>query len=435
MSNKVANAATLAMSVVFSLFSGVGEAMPPPEAVEALLEYERACMEENGKTWGVSLCGPMLIVDPTSRVVTSNTVDGEGQLRRVKDRFVGLLPEDVGLANTAVKWNGVKWAMVLLPLPEEERARRALLLHEAWHRVQDDLSLPMQSCDNNHLEHIQARMWMRLEWRALTRALGQDEHRRAALEDALLFRSQRQLLFPGADQQEACLELNEGLAEYTGMRVGYGRGMAEMVIEKLAASESQESLTRSFAYLSGPAYALLLDELVPGWRSRLSIDSDLGQLAAQALPNLSRDLAQVVAKAAPYGYQLVREREEERGRERALRQAGLRGRLVDAPGLVLPLENMEMQFNPHDVVGLEPHGTVYMTLTIRDGWGKLEATDGALIASDFRSVAVPGGPIGADGSIIVGESWSLELEDGWRLSLKDKGPASVEKEQQSTPGR
>jgi hypothetical protein len=61
-----------------------------------------------------------------------------------------------------------------------------------------------------------------LEWRALSRALqaSTDEERREAAADAVLFRAERYRLFPGAQAQEQALELNEGLAEYTGVRVG-----------------------------------------------------------------------------------------------------------------------------------------------------------------------------------------------------------------------
>jgi phage tail protein X len=59
-----------------------------------------------------------------------------------------------------------------------------------------------------------------MEWRALERALRQTgPARSAAIADALLFRTYRRTLFPDSAKNENALELNEGLAEYTGVRL------------------------------------------------------------------------------------------------------------------------------------------------------------------------------------------------------------------------
>jgi hypothetical protein len=406
--------------------TGTAKAQPPAGAAQALRELEQACAHEGGELWGASLCGPMLVVDPATRAVTANAADAGGLLRRAGALWVGVLPEDVGLANTAMEWSGSTWSMVLLPLPDEPQARRALMLHEAWHRVQDNLGLPARDCDNSHLEETQARIWMRLEWRALARALErQEDQRLTSLADALLFRWRRQQLFPGSSRQEACLELHEGLAEYTGLAAAYGPSAAAVIAHKLADADRSEHLARSFAYLAGPAYAVLLDDLSPGWRRRLTLDSDLGTLAAQALPAWSPELCQIEDSAAAYGYSEVSTDEEQAGIERERVQAQLRASMVDSPGLVLPLEAIKMQFDPNMVVGLAPHGTVYLTITVRDSWGILEADEGALIASDYSSVAVPGKAIAVEGIEVRGDTWRLDLAEGWRLLTPDQGPATV----------
>ena len=66
-----------------------------PGAVEALHEYDLACVEEGGKLWGASLCGPMLVVDPASRIVTANAADTGGLLQPSGDLFVGEYPKVV----------------------------------------------------------------------------------------------------------------------------------------------------------------------------------------------------------------------------------------------------------------------------------------------------------------------------------------------------
>ena len=55
-----------------------------------------------------------------------------------------------------------------LPTP---RHRREFMLHELFHRIQPDLGLITLSGQNAHLDTVEGRVWLRLEWRALARAL------------------------------------------------------------------------------------------------------------------------------------------------------------------------------------------------------------------------------------------------------------------------
>src|SRR5437763_14312501 len=107
--------------------------------------------------------------------------------------------------------------MVMWPLPESPTRRARLLMHELFHRIQDDLGLPALSPPNAHLGTLEGRIWLQLEWRALRQALAPPAAppaaRRRAVEDAPLFRSRRQALFPKAHEEEQQRELSEGLAE------------------------------------------------------------------------------------------------------------------------------------------------------------------------------------------------------------------------------
>ena len=108
---------------------------------------------------------------------------------------------------------------------------------------------------------------MRLEWRALAkglRATNQAE-RRTAIEDSLLFREMRRSLFLGAAEEERALEMHEGLAEYTGTRLAAGTRVerVKLALDSLLRAELNESYVRSFAYGSGPAWGLLLDQIEP----------------------------------------------------------------------------------------------------------------------------------------------------------------------------
>ena len=91
-------------------------------------------------------------------------------------------------------------------------------MHELFHCIQPRLGLTTGATagDDSHLDSLEGRYWMRLEWRALARALGASgAARTSAIADALAFRAARHQRFPGAAAAEHPVEINEGIATYT----------------------------------------------------------------------------------------------------------------------------------------------------------------------------------------------------------------------------
>jgi hypothetical protein len=173
-----------------------------------------------GRTWGVSLDGPIFFVDPSSRVVVANRPDPQSVLKSKDGIWTGTFPDNLNAANTAIDWLGVRWTMVMWPVNDYRQPRERLLVHECFHRIQGGIGLPARDAINTHLDSADGRIWLELEWRALERALREPASaRKQAIADALLFRGYRRSLFPEAAANENDLELNEGLAEYTGMKL------------------------------------------------------------------------------------------------------------------------------------------------------------------------------------------------------------------------
>jgi len=309
--------------------------------------------------------------------------------------------------------------MDLWPLHDDETSRSILLMHESWHRIQADLGLPPIDPPNAHLDTMPGRYWLQLEWRALARALtSKDAERREALEDALLFRMHRRGLFKGSDREENQLELHEGLAEYTGVKLCPLAPAQKLLfvarqIETLP--EQVASFVRSFAYLSGPAYGLLLDETLPGWRGKLKSGNDLGQLLAESmnLKHVPLPEAALKERARRYNGEKLWTREATREEARLKRVAAFRQILVDGPVLVLPLLKNQMSFNPSQLVPLEGKGTIYPTLTLSDRWGKLEVRKASLIMTDHTKVVVAA-PTKVEPTSLSGDGWELRLEAGWK---------------------
>jgi hypothetical protein len=409
---------------------------PPPPALSAATAApaftlaREACERDGGVLWGKSLCGPILLIDPASRRVIASHGDGEGRLTAQNGVWQGSLPAEISPANTALEWAGVRWTAVLWPLPENPREQTRLLLHEAFHRIQDQLRLPANLPDNAHLDSDVGRIWLQLEWRALLRAyeVGVSSGRKEAFVDALAFRLHRWQLLPEGREAEIALEKNEGLAEYTGIALsGDGGAVRQQVVENLRTAPDAPSFVRSFAYASGPAYGLVLDSLRPKWRLEMpNRVIDLGRLLALSLGIDAEQWQKLAAtapeRAAQYRGAELMAAERTRAETRAAQRAELRARLVTGRVVRFDFRQMNITFDPGELVPLEGAGTVYPGARITDAWGVLEVSfGGALVASDWSNVRVAA----ADkprrqGNVWIGSGWRLELAPGWRL-VKEKG--------------
>ncbi len=394
-------------------------------------EAQAVCNRDNGRLWGVSLCAPMLFVDRKTRTVVANQADKEGILTKDGNVFVGQLPAKVNIANTATEWAGVKWTMVIFPLPEDKIRRANLMAHEMWHRVQNDIGFPSSGAANNHLDSRDGRMWLQLEWRALAAALmSRGKQRHQAIADALLFRAYRRAVFPQAASEEREMEMHEGLAEYTGVRLSGSPNLNQYVVDKdLKEAAQKQTFVRSFAYASGPAYGILLDETKTNWRNNLKKEDDLGSLLQKRLSiKLPQNIEQAAElRAKNYDSNKLRAFETERENNRQKLLAEYRAKLVDGAVLELPILKMSMQMNPGTLVPLEPIGTVYPDIRIVDAWGILTVTKGALIKSDFSKIYVSA-PSSLSAPSIQGDGWTLELNAGWTVAAGErKGDYVVKK--------
>src|SRR5688572_4441525 len=130
-------------------------------------------------------------------------------------------------------------------------------------------------------------------------------------------------------------EIREGLASYTGL-AAWANSPADAhrsAASALAGGELQQSFVGNFEAASGPAYGVLLDDLLPGWRRQVRATSDLGDLLASAINR--PPTADLSVAAARYDGATLRTTEEARDRAQQVRVAELRRRFVDGPVLTM----------------------------------------------------------------------------------------------------
>jgi hypothetical protein len=382
-------------------------------AMEYFKEAQALCERDNGRLWGISICGPMVIFDmQTKTIATSKTEPDETR------------PRLLGLVNAPIQWGGETWGSYIWNdvATKSPRDRKELLLHELFHGVQPQLKLGAAAGTPEHLDSKEGRYWLRLEWKALEKALRKSgRQRKQAISDALAFRKARRLLFPASVEDERGQEITEGLAAYTATVLAANSesdaitGALDLLVnaEKNA---KDASFVRTFAYFSGPAYGLLLDASSPNWRKRIKSTDDLAILLMQAL-NIQPSPEATIA-AATYEDAEILLSEEKREQDRQARLDELHKTFVEGPTLLFP--GGSHSYDTRGAIALQGTGTIYFGPFRASGaWGKLEAEKGVLVSSDGSSCRVVA-PIKLDETTFSGDGWILYLSPGWIVKESER---------------
>jgi hypothetical protein len=398
------------MRIALALIVAVVVAAPAAAQVdqvrarEYFKEAQALCERDGGRLWGVSICVPMVIGD--ARTQTFATSEPPPDASR---------PGLIGLLNGPIQWGDTIWAAFTWDTIANwpPRTRGEVFLHESFHIVQMRLGLLVSTASAEHLDSVDGRYWMRLEWRALARALRESPEPRAlAVREALAFRQARHRGFPDKAETERALEINEGLASYTGtvLAAPSGADAIARTLDLLAGAEDGESFVRTFAYTSGPAYGLLLDVASPGWVRTVRATDDPAVLLMRALA--IEPVADAAAAAVRYGGPELRAAEAQREQQRQARIAELRRQFVDGPVLVMPGGGGGVS-NSLGATVIPDIGTIYFGAYRMTGeWGALEADKGVLVSTDGRTRHLPA-PSRRDETTISGDGWTLKVAAGW----------------------
>lgn len=393
---------------------------------EATAKYERL--------WNKDIYGPILLVHPETREAFANEPDEEGHLSQDQGVYSGFLPREVPVSNTDIKWNGKHWAMLVLPLPPNRHDRVDLMTHELFHCAQPSLGFSTRREDNQHLDHKDGRLYLRLEMKALEAALRAPRLSRAEehIRNALIFRKYRHQLYRGSEQSENSLELLEGLATYTGQMMS-GRDKwewREYLINRAVHFHRTPTFVRSFAYETVPIYGFFLFQKENLWNHAVDNETMLTEFFAEAFGLDKRILLQSYVKqvAEEYNGDQILAEESRRAMHNEEELDRYRELFFDLPHLEIRLEDMNMSFDPRNLIPLdEDEGTVYPQVEISDNWGILTVVGGgALLRSDWRWVIVSE-PLEITGSMVKGDGWVIQLNEGYFIEETPGGIYLVSK--------
>jgi hypothetical protein len=415
------------------------------------MRARRALTADAGKLWGAPLnTVPWLGVDGHSVLLTQ--APAAEDYAPTMGVWKGPLPASIAGSNSSVNWAGRMWAMVQLPLPGDSLVTQRLLIHEAMHALQPAV-LPAPPYSETAtgagiLDEASGRTSLRLEWRALTRALRfSGAERDSALHDALLFRAARYAISaPDEITRERAMDVKEGIPEYTAWKLS-GSPRVDFLASVDSAPAKMPSFVRSFVYYTGPAYAMLLDDYTGGaWRRSLSAHPDLETMAAEAIAsrhftNAALIRAALVSKpdgttsselvraartrSLAYGGAEIVAEENTRWARRQQELARYRTEFLDGPTIRVQSRSLSISFDPRRQASLGDSGTVMANLAWKNADGSsLSAPDGALINQSFSELRVPRGDAHLAPGVITqlttvhGDGWTLVLAPGWVVRAK-----------------
>jgi len=401
------------------------------QAITAFKELQEALSKEKGKTWNHTLEGPLMFVNRETRTIIANESDNSGELMKRENLFIGKLPENINIANTAFDWNGKRWTMVALPLPETKEERLNLLIHESYHRIQPSIGFEsLNEIQSVHLDLKNGRIYLKLELAALKKALGSNEPE-IHIKNALLFRQYRYQIIPEAKKAENSLEISEGLAEYTGSILSQRKesDLKEHYISKIDWFYSVPTFVRSFPYFTIPVYGYFMQKIDKAWNLQIMKDTNITDFMLQFWNVESQKLTNkdILQLGKEYEIDTIIENEAQREIKIEKLKNKYKNAFLSDSIVVIGLENMSIGFNTSNIMPLDSFGTVYPYLRITDNWGILEVDScGALISPEWNKVTISCPKLITD-TLISGRGWNLKLEKSWKLDFIDNKYVVTEK--------
>ena len=381
---------------------------------------------DNGKLWGKTLYGPTMFVDVQTRNLVANQQNKENTFTQKGDLFFGQLPEDIIIANTSISYCGEDWTCVIWDDSRDLLTSTQLLIHESLHRIQDEIGLPSCGSSNQHLDETEGELQLKLELGILKDLLQNDsKDLTEGLRDAMTVRKYRQTMFPNGNENQ--FECHEGMAEYTAFKLLPLDNDNEAIRKGLVAAAITKGMDgsgfgNSFAYLTGPAYGLLIDEMIPDWRNGIRSGKTIPDVISTVIPVPDTiDNAKMERISARYNLTDYLNKERSRLEARDKEDAELRDRFSESKWLVIPNDNINFGFNPSErLVAYDTIGVICNTMQLRGSFGTLEVGNGIMRTHNWSSFIIPYSEDHCDAKISLNPGYAIEPVDEKSFTIVKK---------------
>ncbi len=418
------------IAIILTLVSCKGEKSSTffiPEKVSGYFkDIEQICNRDSGKLWGQNLYGPLMFVERGTRRIVANQQDNEGILKSNNGVFTGIYPKELILSNAPVKYGGKQFAMTAIPPDSDKYRIETRAIHSLFHRFQENEGVTASIFNVSNMDEKEARLWIKLEWKALRKALNSEgEERQLAIRDALIFRGSNREQYHKYADDENRFETFEGLATftYTMLCTSSPEEFKTRLFENLDRIYSMDSYSRSYGSIEGALYATLLYEKGFDIKKIKTDNFDFGSAVKDLynieLPTICRDVGGSLA--VNYNMEAILKEEAIRDaqiKESILNQASI---FTQKPVVFLELESPYFDFEPEDIHSLDSLGTLYTSIRVSDNWGKLTVEKGGcLVSNNLKFIRITAKSYKIEKNRISGDGWHMILNNDWELVPVDQ---------------
>ena len=399
---------------------------PMEKAAPCFENLKKVSDLDNGKLWGKTLYGPTMFVDVQTRNLVANQQNKENTLVQKGNLYFGQLPEDIIIANTSITYCGEDWTCVIWDGSRDLLTSTQLLIHESLHRIQDEIGLPSCGSSNQHLDETEGELLLKLELGILKDLLQNDsKDLTEGLCDAMTVRKYRQTMFPNGNENQ--FECHEGMAEYTAFKLLPLDNDNEAIRKGLGAAAIAKGMDgsgfgNSFAYLTGPAYGLLIDEMIPDWRNGIRSGKTIPDVISTeiAIPD-TVDNAEIERLSARYNLTEYLNKERSRLEARDKEDAELRARFSESTWLVISNNNTHFGFDPNErLVAYDSIGVIYKTMQLKGDFGTIDVKNGIIRANNWSYFIIPYSENHCDAKISLNTGYVIEPLDEKSFTIVKK---------------
>lgn len=388
--------------------------------------YSQSCAI-NKDIWGISLGIPILLLDTQNSIGYSNIPVNARQVLNENKIYLTELDSNLKTNSPIQTWKDTTWIILHLPFKGNTKEAIAFIAHEAFHLVQESLGISGSSRSLPYLSSIEGRYLMHIELEELKQALKSHNfsERKNHVKNALSIRAYKYQLFSKAEKMEKQAELNEGLAEYTGLL--YANYSEKELLEHYDSSLhklEKRNNEVAYPYLSGSLYALLNDKVSNDWKE-LVPEKSLSEISRAVFAIDS--LIGIRYIKDPFLNDRLDFTKFETAQKNNKIQDSLKSYFAKAK-LYLDLPNASIVFKSNIVVSVKGLGTVYNNVIIENDWGKLivEKEGRALISTERNKIILNAESLEIKDNLIKGEKWRLNIQDDWEV-LQEGRNIKIEK--------
>jgi hypothetical protein len=391
-----------------------------------ITEIAFICNRDSGKLWGKNLYAPIIFVDRPTRKVFASHPNKNGLLRLRDGVYTGVIPKELSVTGSMIDFGGTTYAILRLPAVEDEFRIKVRAVRNLFHIYQKSIGIMPPSYDTGNKDEKSSRRWLKLEWKALEKAIkSQGEERLQALRDALIFRGASREMNMKYVKDENIFENYEGLATFTSnlLCTNSLQECQAKLLEYLKRIYSVQSYARSYGPIHGALYSLLLYERGYDFKT---ISTDTIDIAGEVrktydiqMPEICRDIAGSLS--FNYNMDIIYKEEEDRLNEIRESVHRLTSTFTEKPVVFIELESPSFDFEPEDIHNLDTLGTLFNTIHVADNWGKLTVDKGGcLISVNLKYLRVTAKGYKEEKNHISGDGWQLMLNNDWEIVKVDQ---------------